>query len=418
MHFSHVSVMSKTTRSARLCVLSATILAASLITSGCGSPLRPVLTEAQLRERAAADEAESTAVFNDAIDHLIARAGREWADGQTPVIHFLAISGGGDKGAFGAGFLVGWGQTRDPRWRRPDFDAVTGVSTGALLAPFAIIGTDDAVQQVETFYRNPKKDWVKKRGVFFFLPYKESFVTIPGLECDIRAALDAPFVSSLAQHSRAGKLLVVSATDLDLGRQKYWNLGAEAEAANDHGDRDRLQRMLLASSAIPGAFPPVTIGDSFYADGGITANVFLRLDPDNPHGFIQQWRKAHPNTPLPKMRYWVIVNNQMAHPSQTVQPRWPAIVDPSLAVSVRSATISELRWLASEADYTNAVFGADVEVRVVAIPNDWRPPVEGDFKKETMDALCDLGRTMGADPTSWTVWAAPKRTSAAAAASE
>ena len=62
------------------------------------------------------------------------------------------------------------------------------------------------------------------------------------------------------------------------------------------------------------------------------------------------------------------------------------------------------RWLAAQADYVNIKYGTDIEVRVVSIPNDWRPPVKGDFKKETMESLTDLGRKLGSDPKSWTVW--------------
>jgi hypothetical protein len=69
--------------------------------------------------------------------------------------------------------------------------------------------------------------------------------------------------------------------------------------------------------------------------------------------------------------------------------------------------MAEVRWLAAEADYVNAVYGTNIEVRVTAIPDDWRAPVKGDFQKETMESLADLGRLMGADPASWTVWAAP-----------
>jgi hypothetical protein len=82
---------------------------------------------------------------------------------------------------------------------------------------------------------------------------------------------------------------------------------------------------------------------------------------------------------------------------------------PSLATAIRSATLAEVRWLAAQADYVNTKYGTDIEVRVVGIPDSWRPPVEGDFKQETMASLCDLGRKMGADPGSWKVLAAPEK---------
>jgi len=369
-----------------------------------------VLSEAQLVERSAADAARSDHAFERAVDKIFARIEAEHDRGAT--IDVLALSGGGDYGAFGAGFLVGWGSAPEGR---PDFDAVTGVSTGALLAPFAFIGTDEACLEVEEFYRNPKKDWVRRRGVLFFLPSHPSFAELPGLERDLRRAIGREFMDRMAAESREGRLLAVSATDLDLGRQKFWDLGAEAETVSDEAGVDRVQRILLASAAIPAVFPPVEIDGGLYADGGVTANVLLRLEVEDPRSFIPRWRAEHPGEPIPKIRYWIIINNQLHQQPRSVQLRWPAVVGPSLATAIRSATITEVRWLAAQADYVNAVYGAGIEVRVVAIPDEWRPPVAGDFKRETMVSLAELGRRMGADPGSWRVWASREQSRSRAA---
>lgn len=386
-------------------------VAAGLTSAGCGGPSRPVLTEAQLQERSEADGKEMMSLLRDTVGKVIASVERKAGapGGEPATLHILALSGGGDYGAFGAGFLVGWGAASDPASRRPDFDAVTGVSTGALLAPFAFLGTDEACRTVEAFYRDPKDDWVRERSLLFFLPSNPSFMTIPGLERDIKGVFDAEFVAQMAKRSEEGRLLAISATDLDLGRQRFWDLGVEAEAAVKSGNLDRVHKILFASAAIPAIFPPIEIGESVYGDGGVTANVFLRLDPRNPHAFLPRWKAKHPDKPLPKVRYWVVINNQMTHVPKTVQPKWPAVMSPSLAAAIRSATIAEVRWLAAEVDYVNARYGTDIEVRVVAIPDDWRPPVPGDFKTETMVSLSDLGRKLGADPDSWKVWAAPER---------
>lgn len=391
-------------------VIAALGLFAALALFGCSGPARPTLTEAQLQERALADQAEMSATIRDAITKVMARIERraEASPGEVPTMNILAMSGGGDFGAFGAGFLVGWGTISDPSWHRPDFDVITGVSTGALLAPFAYLGTDDACLAVESLYRNPKKDWIQESGLLFFIPSNPSFMRIPGLERDLRAVVDAKMIGQMAELSRTGKLLAISSTDLDLGRQKFWELGAESSAAVESGDYDRVQRILLASAAIPAVFPPILIGDSIYGDGGVTANVFFRLDVNNPSGFFLRWRAAHPEKPMPKVRYWVIINNQTSHIPKTVQAKWPEVIGPSLAASIRFATLAEVRWLAAQADYVNAKYGTDIEVRVVSIPNDWRPPVAGDFQKPTMESLTDLGRKLGGDPKSWTIWTAPQ----------
>ncbi len=391
-------------------IVAASLLVAASGLSGCATSARPVRTEPELHVRAAADQSEMDAAIHDAITKLIARIERrsEVQPDEVPTMHILAMSGGGDYGAFGAGFLVGWGAGPDPSWRRPDFDVVTGVSTGALLAPFAYIGTDEACLQVESLYRNPKQDWLKDNGLLFFLPSNPSFMRIPGLERDIRAVVDGTMIADMANASRAGKLLAISSTDLDLGRQKFWEVGTESERAVESRDYDRVQRIMLASAAIPAVFPPIEIGESIYGDGGVTANVFFRLDVRNPSAFLPRWKLAHPEKPLPKVRYWVIINNQPGHIPKTVQAKWPEVIGPSLEAAVRSATFAELRWLAAQADYVNAKYGTDIEVRVVTIPASWRPPVEGDFQKETMESLADVGRQMGQDPASWTVWTTPK----------
>lgn len=379
-------------------------IAAALVAPLPGAP-RPALTPEQLKERAAAEEEKAQDTHRNAIRRLLNRGVRKVesakVSGKQSVLDILAMSGGGDFGAFGAGFLVGWGSSTKPDWRRPDFDAVTGVSTGALLAPFAYVGTDEACRIVESFYRNPRAGWVKQRGLLFFLPSKPSFMIVRELESDLGRAVNHQLTAQIAAQSKRGKLLFVTATDLDFGRQKLWDVGREAESAMASGNWVRLHRILMASAAIPGVFPPVEL------DGGVTANVLLRLDPKSPDALLPQWKRMHSDMPLPKVRYWLIINNQLNQPPRTVQVRWPSVLSPSLSTAIRSSTFAEVRWLASQADYVNASMGTNIEVRVTAIPDDWRPPVPGDFKKETMVSLSELGRQMGASPNSWTLWTAP-----------
>lgn len=394
----------------RVATLTLALSAAAI--AGCASGAsRPAMTEAELRQEAQSDLGEMAVTTQVGVGKVLGRVeGRleTSPDGQT-TLHILAMSGGGDFGAFGAGFLVGWGKTPDTSARRPDFDFVSGVSTGALLAPFAFLGTDEACLTVEEFYRNPKKDWMKQNGMIPVLPGNASLMKIPGLVRDIQMVFDDAFIAQVAERSREGKVLAISATDLDLGRQKFWDAGSEAERiAAGEQEADRFHRILLASAAIPAIFPPIEIDGSLYADGGVTANVLLRLDPNNPNGFIKRWAAAYPDRPLPRVRYWVIINNQLRHAPKTVQPKWMAILGPALETSIRSGTLAEVRWLAAEADYVNVKYGADIEVRVVGIPDDWRAPVAGDFQQETMYSLSEVGRRMGADPASWQLWTTPQ----------
>lgn len=379
---------------------------AGVLPGGCGGPGRAILTDEQLQARASSERAATESTFDAAIERLLARIERE-SDAGECTVDLLALSGGGDYGAFGAGFLVGWGSVKDPAWMRPDFDAVSGVSTGALIAPFAYVGTNDTCESVEGFYKDPQGDWVLERGPLFFLPSNPSFMTIDGLERDLRKAIGPALIGQMAEASKRGKLLIVGSTDLDLGRPKCWDVGFEAEAAVAKGEPERVQRILMSSAAIPAVFPPMEIDGGLYADGGVTANVLVKLDPRRSDGLLQSWLRSRPGKPFPKVRYWVIINNQLAQAPTTVQTRWPSVISPSLSTAIRSATMAEVRWLAAQADFVNALMGTNIEVRMVAIPDDWRAPVKGDFQRETMESLAELGRRMGADPSSWKLLASP-----------
>jgi hypothetical protein len=394
--------------------LAALLVAAACVPlPGCGAT-RPARTEQQieaLREQDAQEFRETwKATIERLVDHVAARSADNSSEPASlpPTFDVLALSGGGANGAFGAGVLVGWGQTADLAHRRPDFAAVTGVSTGSLLAPFAFLGTDSDCAAVEQLYSNPKPDWVEPRGLLFFMPWDESFERIPGLERDIRAAVDAETVRRIADRAAEGRALGIAATNLDLGTQRVWLLGTEAVRAQQTGDNQRIADLMLASSAIPAAFPPREIDGFLYVDGGVTANILLRLNYHEPDGFFQTWLRKYPDRPLPRIRYWVVINAQLHEAPQTTQPRWPAITAATVGTAVRAATWSDVELLVAHANYYNQAIGGHAEVRLIAIPDEWRAPVKGEFALETMRSLAELGRRLGADPGSWRVLASPE----------
>ena len=145
---------------------------------------------------------------------------RTEAKARTPgaTLDFLIISGGGDWGAFGAGVLKGWGRVKG-EMARPQFDAVTGVSTGALIAPFAFLGDDASIERIVQLYRNPAVDIATSRGMLFFLPNNPSFYLLPGLERELRTALDRPMLERIAAQEASGRLLLVNTTNIDLGEK-------------------------------------------------------------------------------------------------------------------------------------------------------------------------------------------------------
>jgi hypothetical protein len=380
----------------------------TLTMTGCSTVKRTPHDEAYLLQlRAEAEQAYDTNTrqrFIEFLEHNKAQNDAYLAGKRNhpPVLDILIISGGGDWGAFGAGYLKGWGiiPQSDPM-HRPTFDVVTGVSTGALIAPFAFIDTDEAINTIEQLYRNPKKDWVKQRWPLYFLPSHISFAEVPGLERDVKTNVTPALVAQIAAEGKQGKLLVVNTTCLDDASPRVFNLTAEAERATETGDLSRIYNIMLASAGIPGAFPYREIDGEMYVDGGVTGNIIYGGRIGEEDSLPAVWQKLYPGVPIPKMRFWVIFNNQMHAPPEVVRARWPDIISRAVLLSTRSATITGLRHLYAMEEISHLKRNADVEVRYVAIPDDWKPPVPGTFAKETMNNLADLGEKMGADPSTW-----------------
>src|SRR5262249_25687715 len=153
------------------------VLVGMLILGGCGPAMTrpPVSQEDLVKQRTAADEefaATSRRILGRLLERTKTQYDRSIAEGkQRPVIDVLIVSGGGDWGAFGAGFLKGWLKVpaQNPL-AKPEFDAVTGVSTGTLIAPFAFLGDAQSTDEIVNLYRNPQEDWVRQRGILYFLP--------------------------------------------------------------------------------------------------------------------------------------------------------------------------------------------------------------------------------------------------------
>lgn len=373
--------------------------------AGCAASRTPV-PAAELLVRREAQIEQTASLTRTEFERVLARFRREQVAAQAgapePTLDILIISGGGDWGAFGAGFLKGWSTVpRDHPLAKPQFDIVTGVSTGALIAPFAYLGDPESIERIVALYRNPKPDWVRSRGILFFLPNNLSFAEVPGLERELRSNVDRGFIEKLAASRGEGRMLAVGATNLDDASPRVFELIAESEAAIRTDDLDRIHRIMLASAGIPGAFPYREIDGTMYVDGGVTGNIIYGGRVGEESSLPAMWQRMHPDSPLPRMRYWVIFNNDLRTQPTTVEPRWPAIITRSIELSTRSATITAIRHLHAIAEISRLKRGAEVEVRLVAVPDDWIPPVPGVFRSETMNDLADLGERMGADPASW-----------------
>ena len=191
--------------------------------------------------------------------------------------NYLAISGGGANGAFGAGLLVGWTATGE----RPEFSMVTGVSTGALTAPFAFLGPDYDAEMKEVYTSTTTHDIATKRNVLD-AAFGDSMTDTAPLKKLIAKYIDAEMINAIAREHKRGRRLFVGTVNLDAARSVIWNIGAIA--ASDYPQKTELIRELLrASAAIPVAFPPVFISveaegkryDEMHVDGGTGSQVFV-----------------------------------------------------------------------------------------------------------------------------------------------
>jgi len=204
-----------------------------------------------------------------------------------PEVQLLAVSGGGENGAFGAGLLCGWSDNGT----RPVFELVTGVSTGALTAPFAYLGSSYD-PQLRAVYTELKPTNVLLKRSFTAALFDDAMADNSPLFKTISGYLNETMLAALAQGYDEGRLLLIGTTDLDAQQPVMWNIGAIAKSGHPRA-LDTIRRILLASAAIPGAFPPtmfdVTLDGTSYqemhVDGGAFAQAFLY-----PAGLTRQRR--------------------------------------------------------------------------------------------------------------------------------
>jgi hypothetical protein len=261
---------------------------------------------------------------------------------KTGVVNILAISGGGGDGAFGAGLLCGWTATGT----RPSFKLVTGVSTGALTAPFAFLGPayDDKLKQVYTTITS--KDIFRLRSLLAILLRPDAIVLNDPLAKLTAEVVDEKMLKDVATEHLKGRRLLISTTALDAQRPVVWNMGAIA--ASGHPNALGLFRnIMIASAAVPVAFPPIYIKveadgqrfDEMHVDGGVSNQVFL-------YGPMLKPLKFNKNTDdgLPKREahVYIIRNTQLRPDWQNVRPSLRSIGSRSISSLIRAQGIGDL----------------------------------------------------------------------------
>jgi hypothetical protein len=197
--------------------------------------------------------------------------------GPLELIIILALSGGGSRGAYGAGVLAGWTATG----LRPEFDVVTGISTGALQATAAFLGSDyDSA--LKAFNEVDNDDIFTSAGTTALITKQSIYDTAP-LKAMLADLLDKATIDAVATEHIKGRHLFVGTTNLDANAFTIWNMGKIA--ASDRPDRYQVYRdVVLASASFPVAFPPVYFpvtteqGNTYYqmhVDGGARESIFV-----------------------------------------------------------------------------------------------------------------------------------------------
>jgi hypothetical protein len=182
-------------------------------------------------------------------------------------LNMLSLSGGGQNGAFGAGFLKGWRKHGD----RPQFDLVGGVSTGALLATHAFLGTPDDDATLEEMYTQvTNADIYTDRGILSLLSADSLKDTAPLREM-IAKYITADTLKRVAAAYDDNRLLVVGTTNIDYGQTWLWNMTMIAKA----GELELYRDVLLASASFPIVFPPVEIDGHLFVDGAARSNLVI-----------------------------------------------------------------------------------------------------------------------------------------------
>ena len=207
-------------------------------------------------------------------EELLARFGHT---GPLPPVDLLVISGGGDNGAFGAGLLCAWSASGT----RPMFKSVTGISTGALIAPLAFVGSecDGLLRKIYTSVT--PADILERRNVLAAVTNDGMADNRPLCEL-ISRSFDETLLSRIAEEHRKGRLLLIGTTNLDARQPVIWNMGKIAASGNARA-LDLCRTILLASAALPGVFPPSMIRvevdgtpyEEMHVDGGASAQAFL-----------------------------------------------------------------------------------------------------------------------------------------------
>ena len=301
----------------------------------------------------------------------------------------LALSGGGEHGAFGAGLLNGWSESG----RRPTFSMVTGISTGALMAPFAFLGSAYD-QRLKALYTE-----MSFRGILSGNPvmglFGEGLYNTHPLQRVVASQVDQTMLDDIAAAHRQGRRLFIVTTNLDAQRPVLWNMGAIAASAQP-GALELFRKVLVASASIPGLFDPVFIDaeanghhfNEMHVDGGTALEVLaipLKLAAAARLGSKQR----------PPGQIYIIINNILEPAFEVTRPKTLSITARAFNTLIKS-------------DFYDTILGSylyaqqqDIKFNLAYIPNTLRFRTHKLIDPDYMIALFELGESQGRLGGAW-----------------
>jgi hypothetical protein len=311
--------------------------------------------------------------------------------GPLPPANFLAISGGGDDGAYGAGLLCGWSAADT----RPEFKLVTGISTGALIAPFAFLGSKYDAKLKDVYTNTSPKDVLEERGLTAAI-FDDALADNKPLWHLLQKHISAEMLRDIAEEHKKGRVLLVASTNLDSRRAVIWNMTKIAASGHPQA-LDLFRKLMMTSAAIPGAFPPTMIDveaggkhyQEMHVDGGTVAQVFVY-----PPSI--KVKEAAEKAGIHRERNLYVIRNARLDPEWSeVERRSLTIAGKAIASLIRTQGIGDLYRI-----YLNAQRDG-IDYNLAFIPPTFNAPHKEDFDTEYMRQLFQTGYDAAAKGYRW-----------------
>ena len=374
----------------------ATAGSVSVLLAGCASPVRgpavPVASVIGASVVGVPNERffPSAPGGLEALEREALQAGERYARSvgvttrqELPSLNLLSVSGGGENGAFGAGLLCGWSD----QGTRPPFFLVTGISTGALIAPFAFLGStyDPVLRKVYT--ETSARDILEARGYLAML-YDDALADTAPLFATISRYMDEALLAEIARGYDQGRLLLIGTSNLDAQLPVIWNIGAIAKSGHPKA-LDTVRRIMLASASIPAAFPPVLFDvtvdgqpyQELHVDGGAFVQAFLY-----PPAVTRTRRELQAQgRPVAAVRAYLIRNGRL-------DPEWASVDRRVFTIAGRA--ISTMIWMSGANDVVrlyNTTERDGVDYNLAFMGSDFNIPLTAPFEQGYMRALFDYG---------------------------